>query len=900
MISTLRSTRHRIRAGVALLSLAATAVATGQSKALDADALWPPSLETYLPPTQAYDAEFPRPDSVLGWPVGTWHVRHDQLVRWFEVVAERSPRVTLERTGATHEQRPTLLATITSPANQARIEEIRRAHVAAVRSGAEQHDGPTVVWMGYGVHGNESSASNASLLLLYHLAAAAGPEIDAFLERTVVLIDPCVNPDGSARFAHWANMHRGRNLVGAPSHREHIEAWPGGRTNHYWFDLNRDWLLLTHPESRARVAQFQRWLPVVLTDYHEMGSNSTYFFQPGIPSRRNPLTPERNADLTGQIAQFHAAALDAIGSLYFTEENFDDFYYGKGSTYPDVQGGIGILFEQASSRGHLMETQHGDLTFPFTIRNQFTTSLTTLIAADALRGELKSYQRSFYRDAAREAAASDVAGWVFQDADRTRVMAMIDRLQRHGIQVHELATDVRDFEAGLAFVVPMEQPQSRLARALFETRTSWDDNTFYDVSSWTFPLSFDVRYEAIARANWNDAMLGDAVGRTSGRAAYQLSAEVPAAAYVMPWTDMAAAPALHELQKRGVRARVMNEPMGVAAQFADSALRTFQPGSILVPMGGQDLSREEVLAALVDVHGRGVEFTPVRSGLTLEGPDVGSGSYSLLETPKPLLLVGSGVSAYEAGEVWHDLDTRVGMAVAMVERDRFGRLDLEDFTHLVLVSGATTDWGEDEENRLRTWVRGGGHVVATKRSAVWVAENLMSNEAQGHDHGHDHDEDGASDDDAPPSYGDYDRLRSEQRVAGTIFQARVDRTHPLCYGFTRDTIPVFRNFEGVLPESTDPFATPVRYTAEPLLSGFASPENVEKFAGTPAVRAQRMGRGSVIVLVDDPVFRGVWYGTRRFLVNSIFFAGAIRSTGPIGVRTEGEAMDYDHGHAHDR
>ena len=225
---------------------------------------------------------------------------------------------------------------------------------------------------------------------------------------------------------------------------------------------------------------------------------------------------------------------------------------------------------------------------------------------------------------------------------------------------------------------------------------------------------------------------------------------------------------------------------------------------------------------------------------------------------------------------------------------------LEDFTHLVLVSGATTDWGEDEENRLRTWVRGGGHVVATKRSAVWVAENLMSNEAQGHDHGHDHDEDGASDDDAPPSYGDYDRLRSEQRVAGTIFQARVDRTHPLCYGFTRDTIPVFRNFEGVLPESTDPFATPVRYTAAPLLSGFASPENVEKFAGTPAVRAQRMGRGSVIVLVDDPVFRGVWYGTRRFLVNSIFFAGAIRSTGPIGVRTEGEAMDYDHGHAHDR
>ena len=253
----------------------------------------------------------------------------------------------------------------------------------------------------------------------------------------MILVDPCVNPDGGARFAHWANMHKGKHLTAAPAHRDHGEAWPGGRTNHYWFDLNRDWLLLTHPESRGRIDMFQSWLPTVLTDYHEMGSGSTYFFQPGIPSRRNPLTPVRNHELTAAIATYHAEALDGIGSQYFTEERFDDFYYGKGSTYPDVQGSIGILFEQASSSGHLVDTRLGEMSFPFTIRNQFTTSLSTLRAADELRLELGSYQREFHRDAVEEAREGDRAGWLFggPGQEASRVEAMADILARHRIEM---------------------------------------------------------------------------------------------------------------------------------------------------------------------------------------------------------------------------------------------------------------------------------------------------------------------------------------------------------------------------------------------------------------------------------------------------------------------------------
>jgi hypothetical protein len=212
--------------------------------------------------------------------------------------------------------------------------------------------------------------------------------VDSLLNETVILLDPSFNPDGLNRFASWVNTHKSQTLVTDPVSRELNEAWPGGRTNHYWFDLNRDWLYVQHPESQGRIAKFHEWKPNILTDHHEMGSNSTFFFQPGVPSRINPLTPQKNRELTAKIGTFHARYLDKIGSLYFTEEDYDDFYYGKGSTFPDVNGAVGILFEQASSRGHAQETINGVLSFPFTIRNQVTTSFSTLAAARALRTEL--------------------------------------------------------------------------------------------------------------------------------------------------------------------------------------------------------------------------------------------------------------------------------------------------------------------------------------------------------------------------------------------------------------------------------------------------------------------------------------------------------------------------------
>jgi hypothetical protein len=836
------------------------------------------SLEWYLPLGVTYDPDFPKPDEVLGWEVGTWHVRHDQLVDWYRTVAAASPRVSLETYGHTYEQRPLLLAAVSSPANLERLEELRVAHVAAVKGGAEEHDGPQVIWMGYGVHGNESSGSNAALLFAYHLAAARGQEIEAFLEDTIVLIDPCVNPDGLSRFAHWANNNRGRLLVDSPLHRERREAWPGGRTNHYWFDLNRDWLLLTHPESRGRLAQFHRWMPSVLTDYHEMGSDSTYFFQPGIPTRQNPLTPQRNLELTRDIAGYHAEALDEIGSLYYTEESFDDFYYGKGSTYPDI---------------NLQENSYGGISFPFTIKNQLVTSLSTLRAAQGLADELTAYQRSFYLTAREEAARHPVRAYVLGAAeDPGRTHALVDILRRHDVQVHHLAEPVGEFEPAFAYVVATDQPQFRLVRAVFETRTSWPDNTFYDVSTWTLPLSFDVPTREVHLEDFDPAILGAPALEADPAPARVITAHAPVA-WLFEWHHLAAPRHLSRLLNAGVRARVATRTFRAQTPRGE---RDYALGTIVVPTGVQDIEPRELRRLLEAAAADGLEITAATSGLTPNGVDLGSGSLAQLDAPRPALVVGSGVSAYEAGEVWHHLDQRLDVAVPLIERADLARLELDQVTHLLLVSGATSGWDDATRESIERWVRSGGVLIASKGAASWGAEELLPSREPP-------EEDDSEDDPAVEdlAYGDYEQLRAAQRVSGTIFEAGLDLTHPLCFGYVRDRLPVFRNSTAVLPPGTDPFATPVRYTAAPLLSGFASEENIARIAGTPAVRAERVGRGAVILLADDPLFRGVWYGTARLYANALFFGGTLKSTGPVDQPPARRGQDDAHqdGHDHD-
>ncbi len=852
----------------------------------------PPALDDYLPGTaQGYDERVPKPAEVLGFEVGEWHVRHDLLVAYMRAVAAASERVTLTTTGHTYEQRPQLLLTITSPSNHGRLESIRNQHLALSDPAVARPQTaamPVVVHLGYSIHGDEASGSNAALVVAYHLAAAQGPEIDALLDDTVVLLDPSLNPDGLARFAQWANMHRGAVLVGDPAHREHAQGFPSGRTNHYWFDLNRDWLLAQHPESRSRLETFHRWRPNVHTDAHEMGSNNTYFFQPGVPIRRHPLTPIRNQELTAAIAAFHAEAFDRQGRLYYSEETFDDFYYGKGSTYPDAHGSIGILFEQASARGHLQKTDNGDLTFPFAIQNQITTSFSTLAAASAHRQALLDYQADFYRNPFEDDGSDGFGAYVFGDGDDPmRAARMLDILLRHRIVVRPLSEEVelenRHYAPGQTWVVDATQPQRRLIKALFERRTVFDDPTFYDVSAWTLPLAFGLPYAEVSTRTAQGLSVGEPLTEAPAAAGQAPSLGIESAvALAFDWDGYYAPRALYRLLAAGAQARVATESFEAET---GRGRRAFARGTVVVPRGLQSPEHEaainEALARIPSTDG--VDVHALTGGLTPAGIDLGSPSLRPLVKPLIALVVGNGVSMYQAGEIWHLLDERFHMPVTLLEKRLVGGTDLSRYSHLVMVGGLYDDFQPVAVEAMRRWLRAGGVLVTTKNAVSW-ADRTILNELDPNA--------GSPSESAlaaveavpeaePPTprpYAELDRDRAQNLVAGAIFEASLDTTHPLAYGYREPLLAFFRTDAETLPPHPDAYGAVARYTDAPLLSGYASDENQGRIAGTPAITAQRVGAGLAVRMADNPAFRAYWHATNKLFLNSLFFGSVVRDT----------------------
>ncbi len=850
-----------------------------------------PQLTDYLPPGVSYDPSVPKPAEILGFEPGSWHVRPDQLLRYLEELARVSPRVRLEVTGYTYERRPLVLLTISSPRNLSRIEEIRTEHLKLSNPKVPKPDTakmPAVVYLGYSVHGNEASGSNAAPVVAYHLAAAQGKEIESLLGETVILLDPSFNPDGLGRFAHWANTHRAKVPVGDRDHREHRETWPGGRTNHYWFDLNRDWILAQHPETRARLASFQRWRPNVLTDHHEMGGDSTYFFQPGIESRQNPLTPARNLELTREIATFHAATLDHQGRLYYTEESFDDFYYGKGSTYPDIQGAIGILFEQASSRGLLADTVNGALPFPMGVHNQFLTSLSTMQAARTKRQELLDYQAEFYREAWTEAGSGSLSGYLFGETrDPARAFHLAELLGHHDIEVLPLTQEVRRnetvFRPGSAYVVPLAQAQSRLVRALFERRVQFPDSTFYDVSTWSLPLAFGLPFVELSK----DGLKGLATGSAPEGTPTWPAAAAPARgediyAYAFAWDGYYAPRALYSLQAAGVRTRVAKRPFRLPTTGKPVEM-TY--GAIVVPLGGQEVDRQTIEALIAQIGSRdGIQVHAATSGLTPAGIDLGSPSLEPLEMPRPALLVGNGISGYDAGEVWHLLDHRFQIRLPLLDLPRLGSIDLADYSHLILVDGRyEKHLNEKEIAELERWLRQGGVLIAMQEAIPFVDETFLGQGEENQDragaHGNQQPVDSAREETQRTGirlpYAERETNRAKQLISGAIFEVELDTTHPLAYGYRQAKLPVFRDSKQILEPVENPYATVARYGEASLLSGYISEKNYQRLAESPAITVHRLGGGTVIRMVDNPNFRAFWYGTNKLFLNGLFFGDII-------------------------
>jgi hypothetical protein len=827
--------------------------------------LFAQDLAYYLPDSVTYDPAIPKPKDVIYHEVGEWHVTHDRLVNYMKAVAAAAPnRIKLELMGFTYENRPQVLLIITSPKNHQRLEEIRQQHVLLTdpsRSSSVNIDNmPIVVYIGHSIHGNEPSGANAALLSAYYLAAAQGKQIDELLDNVVILFDPSFNPDGLQRFSTWANQHKSKNLVSDPNDREFNEVWPGGRYNHYWFDLNRDWLPAVHQESQNRLRWFHMWKPNILTDHHEQGSNATFFFQPGVASRVNPLTPAKNQELTGKLAKFHAAFLDRIGSLYFTKENYDDFYYGKGSTYPDVNGAIGILFEQASSRGHLQQTANGLLSFPFTIKNQFTTTLSTLEGAKALRKDFLEYQREFYKQAATRAAAFPVKAYVFGDKnDKGKTFHFAEMLQRHQIEINNLPDSWKDgeFEKGSAYVVSLNQPQHSLIRAIFEKTLDYKDSIFYDITAWTMPLAFGLPYSETSTANIGSKVL--ALEKPKGK----LEGGRSDYAYLLEWDELYAPAAVYEMLNAGITVKVATNRFSMTAGGNDKA---FDYGTIMIPVTMQNQS-STVLSGIIEKIAQkyGLTIYSIKGGNVNSGSDLGSTKFNVITKPSIAMITGAGVNATDAGEVWHLLDQRMNIPATHLEPSIFNRVELNKYNTLIMVGGSYSDLNKE---KLKAWVQSGGTLILMEEAINWASQNGINDvkfkKAKS-----------PADSIQRLAYTEREQIDGAQQVYGAIFGAEADLTHPLAYGYNQQTISLFKANRVFMEKSKNPYATPFYYSSKPLQSGWVSRENADAIKNSGAVIVNTIGNGRVINIADNPNFRAFWLGGSKLFMNSIFFGRLI-------------------------
>jgi len=829
------------------------------------------TLEYYLPKDISYNSSVPTPNEFMGHEIGEWHISHDKLYLYMIELARISDRAVWEEYGKSHEGRPLGHLVISSPSNIRNLEDLRMQHIQLCdpsRSDNLNISGmPVFIKMGYGIHGNESSAQNSSVLAAYYLTAGEGSRIDDLLSNAVILIDPSLNPDGMQRHSTWVNFTKSLNNNPDPASWEFSESWPGGRTNHYWFDLNRDYIMLQHPESVGRVAAFFRWRPNINTDHHEQGANATFFYMPGIQSRNNPLTPPDNQELTAQIGKYHEKYLNAIGSLYFTEEGYDDFYVGKGSSYPDIHGSVGILFEQAGVKGHLRETQNGLLSFPFAIRNQFTVTLSTLEAGRQMREKLLENQKKFYKDALALADKHPVKAYIFTEPDDNgRLSEFITNLLRQQIRIYKLARNLTkdgiSFKAENSYVVPLKQTEYRFIRSLFEPVKEFTDSSFYDISTWVLPMSYNIRYSAINIIKEMDGLAGAEI-KEAPLAAGTVAGNPEPYAWLFEWNEYLAPKALFTLQNAGLLTKVATKTFTLKTPAVD---HSFSYGTILIPASGQAIPSDELkdLIASVAKDCR-ITIYGVETGFTQEGMDLGSSNFIVLEKPSVAMVIGDGTGSTDAGEIWHLFDTRFRMPVTMFTASRFGSVDLNRYN--VLIIAGSPDVPSTTIENIRSWNRRGGTIIGYKTGNNWLSRNKL-----------------AEIDYIPaaissPSEGVYINRSADnqaRQIPGSIFETRLDLTHPLCYGYTREMLPVFKSGTSVAKKDPNIYNNPVVYTSDPLLSGYCTKENIDRIKGSAfaSVHGNR-----IISIYDNTNFRAIFYGSNKIFLNAVFFGQLLGRTG---------------------
>ncbi|HEV7506084.1 MAG TPA: M14 family metallopeptidase [Thermoanaerobaculia bacterium] len=885
-------------AAVLVLTRAETARAEGPVGPVRPPSLVAPLSHGETLDLPALDERVPRPETVLGYPLGARFTGWDRIVAYLEALDAASAKVKMWEYGHSYEGRPLKLAAISSPENIERLDEIRanlqRLADPAGLTGSERErllrHTPAVVWLAYGVHGNEASSAEAAMGTAYVLAAAQG-EMAQMLENLVVLVDPLQNPDGRERYVNAYRQRRGDDANPRRASAEHFEPWPGGRQNHYVIDLNRDWAWASQQETRQRIAAYRSWEPQVYVDFHEMGTDSSYFFPPAAEPI-NPLIDRRILGWLDKFGRANAAAFDHQGWIYFKEENYDLFYPGYGDSYPSLRGAVGMTYEMAGGgrAGTAMALQDGTvLTLADRIARHLTTSLATVRTA-AKNGHklLEDFT------AGRAKAGGETPRTFLWPADQQEARALADLLTLHGVRVRQLGQAVetpvkalsrgageaqpRKFAAG-TYAVSTAQPLGNLVAALMELESPMNkgfldrqrqrleqnlDAEFYDITAWSLPLAYNVR-------TW--IAQGDVTGGSGGNGGNAKAALETAAGgirgegdlgWLVPPQGIASYRLSAALQKRQVRYRV-----ALAAFSGDGA--SYPAGTLFIPRRANPDTLRDVLQALLQEDR--LTAQAVASSWDFKG-SLGSHDMAAVRPARVGLISGDGVDSTSFGFLWHLLDRQIGVDYDRLDLGQIRQIPLSDFDVLVFPSGAYDDRvGDKVKESLDAWVKAGGVLVAIGDAVSWLQDKELTTIKRWTPPKKTDSEDSKETEDPEVAETPLEKQLASKPIftPGAVIATRMQAQHELTLGLTSSPSVLY---EGtlVLKATNDPRQDVLTALDDhPIVAGFAWPEAERRLAGSLLVGTEARGRGSVVLFAEDPAYRLFWRATTPILLNALLY-----------------------------
>ncbi len=813
----------------------------------------------------AAGAQLQSPAEFLGYELGEDFTPHHRVTDYVHHVAESSENVIRVEYGHTYEGRVLQYLIISSDSNLARLEDIRIANLrkTGLVEGTSTEDIPALVWLSYNVHGNESVGTEAAMKVLHTLASGNRADISAWLENTVVILDPCLNPDGRDRYVHFYRQSRGNYANVLAEAREHSEPWPGGRTNHYYFDLNRDWAWGTQMETRQRLPHYNRWMPHIHVDFHEQGINSPYFFAPAAVPFHEYITPWQR-ELQDIIGTNHARYFDAEGWLFFTGQIFDLLYPGYGDTWPTFNGAIGMTYEQAGSgrAGLGVLTSEGDtLTLAERMEHHYTTSLSTIEVAANERERIVREFAEYFRNSATGPAGEHAAYLIRHRGQHDQVQAIAEHLELLGITYG--FTTATGSENGFAYhtgdretvriepgdmVVPAVQPKGVLTSVLFEPEPELEDSLTYDITAWALPYVYGVEAYALDhKIDWSPAAPAPEPSAHPSRPV----------AYIAEWKSFEDAQLLAELLKRGVHVRYAETPFKIEG-------KSYDEGTLIMTRGKQKADFDSLViqsARHTLQHVDAVSTTRVE-----EGADFGSDDVVSIRAPRVAILAGPEITSYSVGQLWHFFDEQLDYPASLIPTDDFARLPLVRYDVILLPSGNYSDvLAEKQLEKILDWIREGGRLIALEGAAEFLADQ------EGFELKLKPDTDTDSLNLPVHAYADRDRHAISRDIPGAIFRTELDTTHPLAFGYPRDYFTL-KTDERAFAQLEDGWNVGILRDPSPV-AGFAGADARQPLEQSLILGMESVGRGEITYFVDNPVFRGFYYHGRLLLANAVFLAG---------------------------